>query len=110
MIIATRSLSLRTGKDNVDVAVRLHAPERQADDWICRYEIDWPRQKAERWGTGGDGIQAILHALQMIGAELYASEHHEAGRLSWLEAGAGYGFPVTQSIRDLLVGDDKRFL
>jgi hypothetical protein len=27
----------------------------------------------------------------------------------WLEPGRGYGFPVPNNIRDLLVGDDKKF-
>ena len=31
-------------------------------------------------------------------------------QVEWLEPGRGYGFPVPDNIRDLLVGDDKRFL
>ena len=34
----------------------------------------------------------------------------EAIALAWLSPGRGYGFPVPQSIRDLLVGDDSNFL
>ena len=54
-------------------------------------------------------MQAIILAMQKIGADLYFSEHHAAKRLSWGEPGAGYGFPVPQNARDNLVGDDRRF-
>ena len=53
-----------------------------------------------------DSVQALLLALQAIGAELYRSEHHLSGRLLWEKEGGGYGFPVPRNIRDLLVGDD----
>jgi hypothetical protein len=49
-------------------------------------------------------------ALKTIGAQIYASDHHASGKLMWLEPGKGYGFPVTNNLRDLLVGDDKKFL
>ena len=55
-------------------------------------------------------VQAILAAMQMIGAELYTSDHHKAGYLMWHEPGCGYGFPVTQNPRDLLIGDDAKYL
>jgi len=110
MIIATRSLVLRENQGNARVPIRVYAPETKEDHWICRFEIEWPEGRAERWGTGSDAIQALLIALQMIGSEIYASRYHEAGRLSWLTPGKGYGFPVAQNIRDFLIGDDKRFL
>lgn len=110
MIIATRSLILRTENRDVEIPVNIHAPERAKVDWICRFEIQWPERRAERWGVGSDAVQALLIALQMIGAEIYASRHHELGRLAWLAPGRGYGFPVTQTMRDLLTGDDKKFL
>jgi hypothetical protein len=108
MIIATRSLILRGENRDVEIPIRVHAPERAEVDWICRFEIEWPEGRAERWGAGVDAVQALLIALQMIGAQIYASRHHESGRLAWLEPGRGYGFPVSNNIRDLLVGDDKK--
>jgi hypothetical protein len=48
-------------------------------------------------------------AFQMVGSRLYASEEHKAGKLYFVEAGRGYGFPVTSSERALLVGDDRQF-
>jgi hypothetical protein len=110
MIIATRSLILRAQNGDVEIPIRIQAPEKAEVDWICRFEIDWPEGKAKRWGAGNDAVQALLIALQMIGAEIYASDYHESGKLIWLAPGRGYGFPVTNNIRDLLVGDDQRFL
>ena len=110
MIIATRHLTLRDQARAFDIPVRIHIPERAKVDWICRFDISWPEGRVERWGTGVDAVQALLFAMRMIGAEVYASSEHKSGRLEWLEAGGGYGFPVPENIRDLLVGDDRRFL
>jgi hypothetical protein len=110
MIIATRHLLLREKGRTNDIPVGIHAPEKAKVDWICRFEIGWPEGKVERWGTGVDAVQALLFAMQMIGAEVYARSEHKSGRLEWLEAGGGYGFPVPGNIRALLVGDDRRFL
>jgi len=41
-----------------------------------------------------------------FGIEIYTSEYHRQGKLSWCELGRGYGFPVTANVRDLLQGDD----
>jgi hypothetical protein len=106
MIIATRSLKSR---DRGTIPVSIHAPEKSTIDWICRFEIGWPNGKVERWGAGVDSVQAMLSALQMIGAELYTSDLHKSDALTWLSPSRGYGFPVPQNIRDLLVGDDKKF-
>lgn len=110
MIIATRLLILRDGGATREIPVHIHAPEKAETDWICRFEIGWPGKKAERRGAGVDAVQALLSALQMIGAELNTSDQHKSGALAWLSPGHGYGFPVPQSIRDLLVGDDSKFL
>lgn len=110
MIIATRSLILSDAKGDTEIQIRIFAPEKADVDWKCRFEINWPAGKAERWGAGSDAVQALLIAMQMIGAEIYASDYHESGKLRWLVPGRGYGFPVTNNIRDLLVGDDKTFL
>lgn len=110
MIIATRRLILREDNRDIDIPVRIHAPEKAEVGWICRFEIDWPEGKGKRWGAGVDEIQALQIAMQMIGSEIYASARHKAGRLRWLAPGDGYGFPVASNIRDLLVGDDKKFL
>ena len=68
MIIATRTLVLSNTTGATDIQIRILAPEKAKVDWICRFEIDWPKGKAERWGAGCDAVQALLIALQMIGA------------------------------------------
>ncbi len=54
-------------------------------------------------------MQALVLTLGMIGANLYASDEHKEGRLGWSKIGAGYGFPVMSTMRDLLVGDDAKY-
>jgi uncharacterized protein DUF6968 len=108
MMIATRVLKVSVEGGTVEVSIRIFAPEPAEVDWSCRFEIDWPDEKLTRNAVGIDAVQALLLALQMIGAQIYASDHHESGRLIWHEPGRGYGFPVPSTIRDLLVGDDKK--
>jgi uncharacterized protein DUF6968 len=58
---------------------------------------------------GVDAVQALELALRLVGTFIYTSDHHASGHLMWQAAGEGYGFPVTNSIRDMLVGEDKKF-
>src|SRR5262245_60360327 len=107
MIIATRHLTFSDASAAHEIPVHIHAPEKAEVDWICRYEIGWPAGKVERRIGGVDAVQALLCALKIIGAELYASTQHESAGLVWLSPNRGYGFPVFQNLRDLLIGDDK---
>jgi hypothetical protein len=109
MTVATRNLIVKTGALEVDVPISIFAPERAEVDWICRFEIGWPEGTARRYAAGIDSAQALVFALQMVGAEIYASDYHATRKIVWLEPGRGYGFPVPNGIRDLLVGDDARF-
>ena len=108
MIIATRVLILRTEAGDVEIPIRIHAPEPADRSWKCRYEIGWPDETFKSQGYGEDAVQAIELTFQKIGIELYVSEGHKAGKLGWNEPGAGYGFPVPKNVRDLLVGYDKQ--
>ncbi len=110
MIIATRTLRLRAANRDVEIPIKIFAPRQEPIDWSCRFEVGWPDGTLERFAVGVDPVQALLLALQMIGAQIYASDHHASGNLVWLEPGFGYGFPVPAGIRDLLVGNDKKFL
>ena len=58
---------------------------------------------------GVDSVQAIEIALRMIGADIYMSDYHKCGSLFFQEPGRGYYFPVAPSLRDLLIGDDKKY-
>lgn len=45
--------------------------------------------------------------MMCVGVHLYVSEYHDDGVLYAPGREGGYGFPVTQNLRDLLVGRDK---
>ena len=105
MIIATRVLTLsscwRRGPRSPSVSL-LRSRNQSIGNAI---EIDGEDVGGK--APGLDAVQALELALKMIGALIYASDHHASGRLMWLEPGKGYGFPVTSGIRDLVVGEDK---
>lgn len=111
MIIASRTLTLREGDRNIEILINIFAPNAEKPGvWGCRYDIGWPEGKRSITAFGFDSIQAIFIALGMIGAEIYSSNYHKAGNLFWGEPGKGYGFPVARNLRDLLIGDDARFM
>jgi len=111
MVIASRELMLRDGSNVIKIPVRIFTPECEKPGvWGCRYEVDWPGENRAVTAWGFDGIQSILIALQMIGADIYTSNYHKAGNLYWDAPGNGYGFPVSPTLRDLLQGDDVKFL
>jgi hypothetical protein len=107
MIIASRILKLKGVE--AEIPIRVFAPERSEVDWICRFEIEWPETTLARFAAGVDAVQALLLALQMIGSQIYASNYHTSGQLMWLEPNQGYGFPVPNTLRDMLIGDDARY-
>jgi hypothetical protein len=110
MIVASRSLTLQQQEGYVAVEVRIFAPQSHQGHWSCAYEIDWPEATRRFAAFGLDSMQALVLALNMIGSEIYTSEYHKAGALSSGNSWKGYGFPVPQNLRDLLAGDDAKFL
>jgi hypothetical protein len=108
-MIATRMLKIKDEDEFRDMPICIFEPEEQGGSWSCRYEIDWPegRESREIWGI--DPVQALLLACQMIGAELYTSDYHKSDRLMFHEPGQGYGFPVPESLRHLLIGNDRKY-
>ena len=110
MVVATRLLKFRGPKGEAEIPIRLFAPEKtDGGAWSCRYEVDWPHGQWVHAAHGVDSVQAIFLAMQMIGAEIYASEYHKSGKLVFDELGRGYGFPIANSLRDLLIGDDAKY-
>ena len=109
MLVGTRVLQLTTDTGVVEVSVRIFQPVEDGSAWGCRYEIAWPGGARQSAAWGADALQALHLAMQKIASELYASDHHRDGRLTWPGQGAGYGFPMPKSGRDLLVGYDKEF-
>jgi hypothetical protein len=111
MLIARRELTLRTSGEDIKIPIRIFAPEKESSGaWGCRFEIDWPEKKSDKTIFGFDSIQALVLALQTIGAEVYTSNYHNAGQLFFDKPGTGYGFPVVPTFRDLLQGGDAKYL
>jgi len=111
MMIASRTLMLRTANGDLTIPIHLFLPEKEKDGaWFCRYEIGWPDKKSELSCGGFDSAQALVHALQTVGAEIYSSNYHKSGKLFWDAPGNGYGFPVVGGVRDLLEGADAKYL
>jgi hypothetical protein len=90
MLIATRVLKLRRTAGDIDIPVRIFAPEQEGASWSCKFEVDWPDGTPRIAAGGVDSVQALHLALELIGAQLYASDHRASGKLMWLEAGKGY--------------------
>ena len=54
-------------------------------------------------------MQALLLALKMIGSEIVASTYYASGEMTLGGSYRGCGFPVPNSTRDTLRGDDATF-
>lgn len=109
LMLMTRILRLMDDPA-ASIPVRVFMPVEGELDWSCAFSIGWPERTVKREIFGIDAIQSLDLALRMIGTELYASDYHKIGRLMWLKPGTGYGFPVPNTIRDMLVGEDRNFL
>jgi hypothetical protein len=110
MAAMTRMLRLRGRAGEAEIPIRIFWPVQEKAAWSCRWEIDWPDRQRSNSARGFDAIQALINALQMVGSEIYCSDAHNSGKLVWVEERTGYGFPVPNNIRDLLVGDDAKYL
>jgi hypothetical protein len=108
MMIASRTLTLKSSDRDVAILIAIFVPKHEGDAWSCNYEIDWPEGKETMTAWGFDSVQALVVALQMIGADVYASSYHKSGKLMLDAPGKGYGFPVVSSLRDMLEGDDAK--
>lgn len=107
--IASRILKIVDEETERPVVVRLFMPYEDDRAWRCDYEIGWPGQPRAFRSFGSDAFQAIQLAMRMIGVELYTSAYHKAGTLVLDVKGAGFGFPVPTTAKDLLEGDDITF-
>jgi hypothetical protein len=106
-VILNRTLKIETESGEKDVQINFYLPTELEVDWGCEYEIGWPAGVRRFKAHGIDSVQALSHALQMVGAELYTSDAHRSGKLMWLKRGAGYGLLLSSGIRHLYEGDDK---
>ncbi len=108
MVIARRTLTLRKPDKDLLVEIAFFAPQFDKDCWRCAYEIHWPSGPHRFSGYGADSLQALVIAMQMVSAELYASAPFKAGELFFEKPGAGFAIPALPSMRDLLTEEDAR--
>lgn len=106
MIIATRTLLVRSAAGKLPVIVALHRPVEADRSWECIFEIGWPEGRESSRALGHDGVQAMHLAMQKIASLLYMSRYHKEGSMTW-DGEPGYGFPLSPAARDLAVGEDK---
>ncbi len=106
---AVRKFSLVNEGQSSEVTVRLFHPEPYPDHsgYQCRVKVEWPSKTQDLHVGGVDAIQAVILALQTLGAIINTSEEAKEGRLVWFEQGSGFGLPVSKGIGDLLQGEDK---
>lgn len=71
-VILTHRLYLEIGDADraIDIVVRKPEPEPSGKAWTCRYEVDWPEGSKARDAYGLEALQALVLALEMIGAEI----------------------------------------
>ena len=104
-IIATRELDIADSGAKVTVGIGTPKNFPDSSDYYCPYEIRGLGNDKVRYAGGIDAIQALLLALQRVGAELYTSEECKAGMLIWAGGQEGnLGFPVPDSISDMIPG------
>jgi len=72
------------------------------------FRVEWPSGTKQLYAYGVDAIQALILALQMLGANINTSQAVKEGRLVWLAPGGGFGLPVSRSIEGILQGDDRQ--
>lgn len=102
VVIAARELTL-DGNQKVEVLIGKPEPRPDGIDWYCPYQTIGRGLGKVHYGIGVDTVQALVHALSMVGAELYCSEEYREGRLTWdCGRNGNLGFPVSESIRDVL--------
>jgi hypothetical protein len=109
MLIANRVVHWKSGNQQAEITVRLFLPVEVDGVWKCRYEIDWPDKMRGKSVAGSDSMQALLGALKIIGSDIVASTYYASGEMTLNGSDRGCRFPVPNSIRDTLRGDDATF-
>jgi hypothetical protein len=101
--IAMRNLGL-AGETPGEVTVGIKRPVPDDGPYKCEYQIVGMGSGKVRYAMGEDSMQALVLALQTIGADLYTSEAAKEGRLTWFGS-RNLGFPVPDGLADLVPKD-----
>lgn len=116
MVIGTRALTaICKSGEHKPVVLQVEAPVQEAGIWRCWYEIRWPEDGwpahvTRSFAYGDDPLGAVQMGLMKLGADLHFSSYHREGTLFWTEGQIGYGVIVPKDARDLLRGEDARYL
>jgi hypothetical protein len=100
--IATRMLAWHDGDDMREVVVRVWAPVRDGDHYVCDFAIDGLPEPVRSSAGGVDSLQALLVAFTGLRAML---EPHSPS-LSWLDERGEHG--IAAQIASALPADRKR--
>ena len=100
-VIATRELEISNSKRKI--TIRLGTPARFPDgnDYYCPYQVLGLGRDRVFYGAGVDSMQALIHALHNMGADLYTSNEAKAGQLTWFDD-RNLGVPVADTIAELV--------
>lgn len=105
--IAMRSLEL-SGETPGKVTVGISRPVSDNGPYKCEYQILGIGSGKVRYAMGEDSMQALVLALELIGAHLYTSSAAKEGRLTWFGS-RDLGFPVPDVIADLVPKESHPF-
>jgi hypothetical protein len=89
-LVAGRTLKLQRDNAELDIAIRVFAPEQEGTACSCRYEIDWPegRQIMNAWGDDRGGYllerlsQGRAAEIQLARQWLWVSRRPNAEKLA----------------------------
>ena len=99
-VMATRELTL-SGNTAVSVVIGKPEPFPDGNGCYCPYQIRGLGSERIAYAAGQDSVQAVMLAFKAIGAVLYTSQAGREGLLRW-NSGRTLGFPVPDSLRDLM--------
>lgn len=102
-IIAQRVLKIVTTK-TTEVTIPIERPFPDAQDFKCRYKIEWPEGTQQGYSMGIDAIQALILPLHHLAVEINFSGYAKNKQLVWLEPEGGFGLPLPPNLTEKEVG------
>jgi len=99
-VIATRKLTLDGGTEVTVHVGRPCSPPEWNSNFYCPYQIIGLGSERVRRVGGVDSMQALVLALEAIGADFYAYNKLQANKISWFDQ-SDLGFPIPDFAIDL---------
>jgi hypothetical protein len=96
--IATRIFTFDDGSASF-LEVLLYSPIQDGGDYRCKYAIREDGQVTkEGYAVGVDGLQALVLAVQKMGADIAFSEYGKARKLYWNNQNSDLGLPLPRGV------------